>query len=704
MCGLSVFLFAGCSSPEQAPVEEAAPEFVWQNLDTLAWNEMLAAEDARADTPEALDPIIRSLSASGAETRAVAVRALGRMERSDLVGELIPLLVDSMPLVRAEAANAVGQAVFRGEAGLALAPLLPRLGEESDAYVRGVIAQTLGRLPYESSDTVRLVDAALVGALDDSVPAALVGVVKGLESLVRRQGAESPPSERALERLGDLARYRSTYGPEDAYTLHIRRHAISALILSGQVEASFLVAVLVDNDPEVRRLAVGAASSLDVLAGRMDVITRALSDDEPIVRLEALRAFGRHAMENSGCGAVIAALDDPDPDVAITAIDLLGNDCGSDRSSLDRLISYVDALDDLSGDAGSASYPNSWHRPSHALVALARVAPDRAAPALERFASHELWWVRMYAARAAATLDSAECLQRLAADENDNVREAAVTGLSRILGHDAGSVYIDQLTRRDYQLVMTAARALDDTPNPWQVLPAMFDALERIAAERRETSRDVRRALIRRIGTLGGRGQAVALSPYLRDFDPAIAQEAARVLGEWTRREYAPSPRKLARQPLPSFGELADLANQTAILEMRGGRRIEMRLFPFEAPTNVMRFVRLARNGYFNGLTFHRVSRNFVIQGGSPGANEFFGDGPFTRDELALRSNTRGTVGISTRGRDTGDGQIFVNLVDNPRLDHNYTIIAEVVNGMDAVDSVIEGAVIERISWKTSGS
>jgi cyclophilin family peptidyl-prolyl cis-trans isomerase len=137
---------------------------------------------------------------------------------------------------------------------------------------------------------------------------------------------------------------------------------------------------------------------------------------------------------------------------------------------------------------------------------------------------------------------------------------------------------------------------------------------------------------------------------------------------------------------------------------MRGGGQIELALFPFEAPTNVARFVRLAREGYFDGLTFHRVSRNFVIQGGSPGANEFMGDGPYTRDELTLRSNLRGTVGISTRGRDTGDGQIFVNLVDNPRLDHDYTIIAEVVNGMDVVDGVIEGAVIEQISWKASGS
>ena len=85
-----------------------------------------------------------------------------------------------------------------------------------------------------------------------------------------------------------------------------------------------------------------------------------------------------------------------------------------------------------------------------------------------------------------------------------------------------------------------------------------------------------------------------------------------------------------------------------------------------------------------------------MIQGGSPGANEYAGDAAFMRDEVG-RSHTRGTVGISTRGRDTGDAQIFVNLLDNPRLDHEFTVFAEVTSGMETVDGVLEGDVIERI-------
>jgi len=126
-----------------------------------------------------------------------------------------------------------------------------------------------------------------------------------------------------------------------------------------------------------------------------------------------------------------------------------------------------------------------------------------------------------------------------------------------------------------------------------------------------------------------------------------------------------------------------------------------VRLLPFTAPTNAFRFARLARTGYFDGLTLHRVVPNFVVQGGSPGASEYSGDGPFTRDELGA-SNWRGTVGLSTRGRDTGDAQFYINLIDNVRLDHEYTVFAVVTDGMEIVDRISEGAMIRRVYEQAS--
>jgi cyclophilin family peptidyl-prolyl cis-trans isomerase len=74
------------------------------------------------------------------------------------------------------------------------------------------------------------------------------------------------------------------------------------------------------------------------------------------------------------------------------------------------------------------------------------------------------------------------------------------------------------------------------------------------------------------------------------------------------------------------------------------------------------------------------------------------GDGPYMRDEPGVAHN-RATLGISTRGRDTGDAQIFVNLIDSPRLDHAYTVFAVVERGMDVADTVLEGDVMAKVEF-----
>jgi cyclophilin family peptidyl-prolyl cis-trans isomerase len=84
-----------------------------------------------------------------------------------------------------------------------------------------------------------------------------------------------------------------------------------------------------------------------------------------------------------------------------------------------------------------------------------------------------------------------------------------------------------------------------------------------------------------------------------------------------------------------------------------------------------------------------------LVQGGSPGANEYAGWGAYQRDELGLPI-VRGDVGVSTRGRDTGDGQFYIDIGDLFELDHNYTVFGHVVEGMDVVDRMQEGALIRR--------
>jgi len=330
-------------------------------------------------------------------------------------------------------------------------------------------------------------------------------------------------------------------------------------------------------------------------------------------------------------------------------------------------------------------------------VSLARAGPEWAKPLLPRFTGSPIWQVRMYAARAATTLGAREELERLAADPQPNVREAAISGLVLVRGHEADEIFIEALSSRDYQLVQTAARALEGSPNRDSAVPALLRSLAALTADHRDTSRDPRRAILERVRELETSCSADAVTPYLGDFDPQIASLAAEILTLWTGLPTAPATVRAPTGPAPDLREIDALMSAKATVRMKGGGAFELQLLTSEAPATVLRFVRLARAGYYDGLTFHRVVPNFVIQGGSPGANEFMGDGPYMRDELGLRPHLRGSVGISTRGRDTGDAQIFIDLVDNPRLDHDYTVFAEVTSGIEIVDAIMEGDVIESI-------
>ncbi len=649
---------------------------------------ILAAEDTRADTPAELAPIFQGLGADNRQVRRIAVRALGRMERPNLVAGILPLLSDDASVVRAEAANALGQTVFNRDAALVSGPLLAHLDTEDDPDVRGAILQTLGRLPYGSTQIINTVEQVLLGTLvpGSSAPtpqaSTVLGAARGIESLFRRNAARRSPSSKSVLRLTRAARF--------AADARVRRLATAALVSARRAEAAFLSKVLDDPDVEVRRLAVMAARVQDTLEGRSQIILAALRDPSPQVRYEALSAYGRRLQQDYGCEPVRAAVIDAGAHVSLLAIDLLGNGCAQGESPLALLQGFVAEL--------PASSTDRWHRPAHALLSLAKLAPRAAASVVDDFARHPVWQVRMYAARAAQQFESIDLLRQLAFDNHHNVRQAAISGLQQLSVAGAHSIYIAVLGATDYQLIRTAANALDTAATASDAVPALLATLERITDERRATSRDPRMALFEALLRFGDAVPVSVLSPYLRDFDPIVANRVARALTERAGRRYTAEATPLPRVPLPTMEEIARLDETRAVIHMQGGGEITLRLWASRAPTNTARFARLARSGYFDGLTFHRVAPNFVIQGGSPGANEYAGDGPYTRDELTARSHLRGTVGISTRGRDTGDAQIFVNLVDNVRLDHNYTIIADVITGMEVADAVLEGGIIESIT------
>jgi len=661
-----------------------------------AYLSLLAAEDARAAGPADLQLLFDGLSNSDTSLRRAAVRALGRLEDPTLVEHVVPLLADPSEAVREAAVHAVAQAFHTSEGDEALPILSSRIHEDDDPGVRGTLAHSIGRLrltpPARREAEGLLVELSLDGG-SDATDVTLVGVALVLEALVRGAGGDGLGAG-AAERLQELTTYGVSGGEDSESAIRVRTLSVSALAQARRMSRALIVQALTDRAPNVRAM---GARHLDAVPPpqRADLIRAALADSFPQTPLEGLRHLAQLPRDSRYCGYLLAAAAPSVlPSIRVVALDALSQPCPDVAPQTELLRQTAEGL--------AAAQAGIWQPSAHALVSLTRISPDDATSALPAFVGHANPFVRMYAARAARVLGNRSVLRALAEDPVPNVRTAALTGLFALEGSAIDDLLLAQFEGDDPQLLMTVARLLEGTADPRPAAEAALAAFERISLAERETWRDARRALVGRIGALGASDLTERLIPYLSDYDPLVAGDVAAALERWNGRPYAALPRPLARTPLPTVRELEEMSGASVLLHMQTGGTIEIQLHPYLATTNVFRFVRLVRAGHFDGLTFHRWEPNFVIQGGSPGANEFYGDGPFSRDEVGLLPHWRGTVGISTRGHDTGDGQLFVNLIDNVRLDHSYTIVGTVAAGMGVVDSVLEGGVIERAEFRPS--
>ena len=513
------------------------------------------------------------------------------------------------------------------------------LADERDDEVRGVYYETIGRLPLVDEGLPAKL-AKLVRGLEEPGPRARTGAAKGLESHFRLTGNKP--------RLETLTALRKALRTNDSSTL--RQLVLLTLNRAEDRDAVTLTAALADSDPLVRRLAViGLEIPKD--------------DPSPIVRYESLKV-------SQSCEQAEAALQDPSEHVVLLAIERLGNNC-----SAERLIKLTDEGKD-------------WRRQARALVSLASVSPEAARERLPTFRNHSTWQARTYAVAAAKILEDEKTLAILRRDAHPNVVAAAL-----VSPRDA----VPALESPDYGLLMVALERLQGWSQGSSAVPALLKSLKRVSDQKRPTSRDPRRQMMERLREYGDESIGDQLHYLLSDFDPVIAALAAEIISEKSGRTVSPVTLRLETEPLPSASVFEALDGARARIHMRDAGSFTLELIPEEAPITVATFVRLAEQSYYDGLTFHRIVPNFVIQGGSPGANEYVGTAGYIRDEVGLVSHERGTVGISTRGRDTGDGQIFINLVDNYRLDHNYTVFARVIDGMHAVDQIQEDDIIESI-------
>jgi len=119
---------------------------------------------------------------------------------------------------------------------------------------------------------------------------------------------------------------------------------------------------------------------------------------------------------------------------------------------------------------------------------------------------------------------------------------------------------------------------------------------------------------------------------------------------------------------------------------------IKFKFYPLQAPNTVRRIIELINQGFYDGLTFHRVVPNTVIQGGDPSATGLQGSGKILKAEFSSLKHVPGTMGMArSESRDSADSQFYIVLKKLPELDNKYTIFGQVVSGLSVLSKIKQG-------------
>lgn len=161
----------------------------------------------------------------------------------------------------------------------------------------------------------------------------------------------------------------------------------------------------------------------------------------------------------------------------------------------------------------------------------------------------------------------------------------------------------------------------------------------------------------------------------------------------------------------PACGDKPDTSTHRVAIEVQDFGTIELELYPTKAPITVANFEKLVKEGFYDGLTFHRVVKNFMIQGGDPKGDgsggsdktikgEFSQNG-FTRNDI---KHERGVISMarSSSSNDSASSQFFIVHKDSFSLDGNYAAFGRVTSGMDVVDAIANVKVKDNGSGETS--
>lgn len=305
-------------------------------------------------------------------------------------------------------------------------------------------------------------------------------------------------------------------------------------------------------------------------------------------------------------------------------------------------------------------------------------------------------------AQGLAELKSAKAEEVLFSFANGKHDPRAVSDILNALAacksQNSTSILIKHLDDSDVVVRATSAGILGDTGDSSE---AVTSALHKAYLKaRQDKMNDARLAIIESCEKLKHSMARDVLVGSLRDRDYVVRRRAFELLKESGADTKDVSPGHVdsvhSTQYWKQMARLSCSPNPFAVISCAKGI-ITMELFASAAPMTVNNFVSLANKGYFDKLTFMRVVPNFVIQGGDPRNDMNGGPGYQIRCEINTYRYETGSLGMALSGKDTGGSQFFLTHAGQAHLDGGYTCFGKVVEGMDVVNQIARGDVIEHV-------
>ena len=668
---LAALLAGGCAAPRPAAPPTPAAVDLGRPPDGLLTNRALqAVVDLQVRRDGA--GLVQALASPDSLVRARAAFALGSVQDRAAVPALRALLADPVPAVRADAAFALGQTAD-STAGVALAVSLRREATPAVlAEVLDALGKTGGQPDLETVVTVRL-----PGNLEPVRARALARFgIRGVTSPAWADWLGGHLLARDPATRTEAA-YALTRSPVDAWRGQARavRAAFDSLA-DGPARAHLARALGRLDDPD----------DLDRLA---DALAR---DTDWHTRVQAARAIAEFG---GATGPLVGALADPSPHVAATAAAALAT---RDASPTTR--------DDLVPVAAGLTRDGSrpWTVQAPLLPILARrgrtadvVAwADRQTDPFARAAA-------LSALGAAPTDDALDRLFTAAQDDDARLAAAALGALRQRWeagGGDARRFYdafAGGLRRGDLATVTTAAPALADSAfwalGAGDVLREVYAGLEAPA--------DVEpmAAIVEAVGRIRDGSEIDFLVGVALEGYPTLREAARDALNDRLTEgvDVAVTGGGTTATTGVDWAHLAGVGRHPRLTLETDRGRVVIEMDAEAAPQTVQLVTRTASGGLYDGVPFHRVVADFVVQGGDYFRRDGYG-GPETpiRSEFTRIRYETGTIGMASAGKDTEGVQFFVTHSAQPHLDGRYTAFGRVVEGQAVVDAIVQGDLVRR--------